>query len=280
MPDAFSYCAELIRKADRDRFVATLYAPARHRNALYALYAFNSEVARVRDVAREAMPGEIRLQWWREVLQGERDGEARASPVAAAVLDTVQKHLLPIGEILDLIEARRFDLYNEPMLTIAQLEDYAVKTSSTVIKMAAQILGTDGADASVAARPGGVAIAITGLLAVLPSHTARGQLFLPLELLDRHGITAADVFARVRSPSLNAAIAELRGLARDHLKAAAEMLDGLPRQALPAFLHLAPVRRWLDRLERSDVFSPALLSPLQRQWLIWRAARRPDRLAR
>jgi phytoene/squalene synthetase len=102
---------------------------------------------------------------------------------------------------------------------------------------------------------------------------------LPLELLDRHGLTAADVFARVRSPSLNAAVVELRGLARDHLDATAEMLDDLPREVLPAFLHLAPVRRWLDRLERSDVFSPAPLSPLQRQWLIWRAARRPARLA-
>jgi phytoene/squalene synthetase len=88
------------------------------------------------------------------------------------------------------------------------------------------------------------------------------------------------VFARVRSASLNAAVAELRVLARDRLDVAVAMLDRLPREALPAFLHLAPVRQWLDRLERSDVFSGASLSPLQRQWLIWRAARRPDRLAR
>jgi phytoene synthase len=277
MPDAFSYCAEVVRNADRDRFIGSLFAPPQHRNALYALYAFNSEIACVRDLAREVMPGEIRLQWWREVLQGERGGEARASPVAAAVLDTAEKYRLPIDEMLDLIEARRFDLYSEPMLTIAQLENYAVKTSSAVIKMAAQILGTD---VSAAARPAGVASAITGFLAALPNHTARGQLFLPLQLLERHGLTPEDVLARVRSASLNAAVAELCNRARDQLDAAVAMLDALPREALPAFLYLAPMRQWLDRLERSDVFTGATLSPLRRQWLIWRAARRPDRLAK
>jgi phytoene synthase len=223
------------------------------------------------------MPGEIRLQWWREVLQGERGGEARASPVAAAVLDTAEKYRLPIDEMLELIEARRFDLYSEPMLTIAQLENYAVKTSSAVIKMAAQILGTD---VSAAARPAGVASTITSFLAALPNHTARGQLFLPLQLLERHGLTPEDVLARVRSVSLNAAVAELCNRARDQLDAAVAMLDALPREALPAFLYLAPMRQWLDRLERSDVFTGATLSPLRRQWLIWRAARRPDRLAK
>jgi phytoene synthase len=277
MPDAFSYCAELVRKADRDRFIGSLFAPPQHRNALYALYAFNTEVARVRDLAREVMPGEIRLQWWREVLQGERGGEARASPVAAAVLYTAEKYRLPIDEMLELIEARRFDLYSEPMLTIAQLENYAVKTSSAVIKMAAQILGTD---VSAAARPAGVASTITSFLAALPNHTARGQLFLPLQLLERHGLTPEDVLARVRSVSLNAAVAELCNRARDQLDAAVAMLDALPREALPAFLYLAPMRQWLDRLERSDVFTGATLSPLRRQWLIWRAARRPDRLAK
>jgi 15-cis-phytoene synthase len=72
MQNAFPYCAELVRTADRDRFVSALFAPAQHRPALHALYAFNVEVARVREVAREPLPGEIRLQWWSEVINGER----------------------------------------------------------------------------------------------------------------------------------------------------------------------------------------------------------------
>jgi 15-cis-phytoene synthase len=277
MQDAVSYCAELVRSADRDRFIATLFAPERNRDALYALYAFDVEVAHVRDRAREAAPGEIRLQWWREVLQGERHGEAMASPVAASLLSTIERYRLPVNAMLALLDARRFDLYDEPMRTITELEDYALGTASAVIAMAAQILG---ADAAAAARPAGIAYALTELLAALPGHAVRRQLYLPVELLDRHGAQAADVFACRSSPALNQAVADLRRSARDHLAAAASNLRALPRQALPAFLPIAPVRRSLDRLDRSDIFLPKALSPWRRQWLIWRAARNQDRLAR
>ena len=276
MQEAVSYCAELVRDADRDRYIATLFAPAYNRNALHALYAFNVEVAQVRDRAREVAPGEIRLQWWREVLLGERHGEAMASPVAASLLDTIERYRLPVSAILALLEARRFDLYDEPMRTIAELEDYALKTASAVIAMAAQILGVD---AATAARPAGIAYALTQLLAALPGHAVRRQLYLPVELLDRHGAQAADVFARRSSPALNQAAADLRRLARGHLVAAANSLRALPQQALPAFLPIAPLRRSLDRLDRSDIFLPKALTPWRRQWLIWRAARNSNLLA-
>jgi len=276
MQDAFSYCAELVRSADRDRFIATLFAPVQRRAGLHALYAFNLEVARVRDIAREALPGEIRLQWWREVLQRQREGEASASPTAVALLSTIEAYRLPVNVLLTLIEARRFDLYNEPILTVAQLEDYAIKTSSALFDMAAQILG---ADAAVAARPAGIAYALTGLLLALPKHAARRQLYLPIQLLKSHGLGPEDIFGAHSSAPLNAAAAKLRSVARRHLDAAAEMLRSLPQQALPAFLPIALVRPSLDRLERSDVFAPSMLSPWRRQWLMWRAARNLSRLA-
>ena len=90
MQSHFEHCAALVREADRDRYLATLFAPAEMREALMALYAFNIEISRVRDVAREPMPGEIRLQWWREVLSDERDGEAASHPVAAALMGSAQ----------------------------------------------------------------------------------------------------------------------------------------------------------------------------------------------
>jgi phytoene synthase len=275
MQDAVSFCAELVRNADRDRFIATLFAPAYDRDALYALYAFSVEAAHVRSRAREAALGEIRLQWWREVLQGERHGEAMASPVAASLLNAIEHYRLPVNAMLALLEARRFDLYDEPMRTIAELEDYALKTASALIAMAAQILGVDAAEA---ARPAGIAYTLTQLLVALPGHAARRQLYLPVELLDRHGADAADVFARRSSPALNQAAADVRSLAREHLAIATNNLRVLPQQALPAFLPIAPVRRSLDRLERYDIFSPKALSPWGRQWLIWRAARNPNRL--
>jgi 15-cis-phytoene synthase len=277
MEEAFAYCVELVRAADRDRYLAALFAPAEHRPALYALYAFNSEVARVREVAREPLPGEIRLQWWTDVLRGERGGEAAANPVAAAVLASIERYRLLPDALIALVEARRFDLYDEPMATLDELETYASKASSVLFSLASRILS--GTDAEAAAEPAGRAYTFAGLMRALPVHAARHQLYLPGELIERHAVKVADIFAGRSSPGLNACLAELRNVARRHLSAARERLRALPREALPAFLPLALVGPALDRLEHSDAFAPAELAPWRRQWLLWRAARNPMRIA-
>ena len=131
---------QLVRAGDKDRFLATLFAPQKYRRALYALYAFNLEVARMRELAREPMPGEIRLQWWRDVLAGAGRGEVAANPVAAALRDAVVRYRLPPRTLTELIDARSFDLYDEPMASLSDLERYAAQTSSALIELAARIL--------------------------------------------------------------------------------------------------------------------------------------------
>jgi 15-cis-phytoene synthase len=276
MQDAFAYCAEVVRATDRDRYLATLFAPAERRGALYALYAFNSEVARVREVARQPLPGEIRLQWWSDVLRGERSGEASANPVASALLAAIEEHHIEPGKLIDLIDARRFDLYDEPMGTAADLETYARRTSSALFALAAQILS--GEEERVA-ESAGIAHAIVGLLRALPLHAARQQLYVPMEMLKRHQVQTEDLFAGRPAEGLNAALADFRNLARYHLATASERMPELPSAALPAFLPVALVRPSLDRLERSDAFVPAEIPLWRRQWLIWRAARNPARIA-
>ncbi|MGB6537925.1 MAG: squalene/phytoene synthase family protein [Xanthobacteraceae bacterium] len=277
MPDAFAYCAGLVRTADRDRYLATLFAPAECRDGLYALYAFNSEVARVREVARQPLPGEIRLQWWSEVLQGERAAEAGANPVAAALLATVKHYQLAVSTLLALVEARRFDVYNEPMAGIGDLEAYARKTASTLFSLAGQILA--GGELSAAADPAGMAYAIAVLLGAFPLHAARGQLYVPIDVLERHQVRVADVFSRRSSAGLAAALGELRTLARRHLAAAREPLRQVPPEGLAALLPLALVGPLLARLDRTAAFVTTDISPWRRQWLIWRAARNPARIA-
>src|SRR6188474_516506 len=101
MADSFDHCEELVRAGDKDRYLATLFAPQKYRRALHALYAFNLEVARTRELAREPMPGELRLQYWRDALTGV--GEAH--PVAAAMRDAVVRYRLPPQALADLIDA-------------------------------------------------------------------------------------------------------------------------------------------------------------------------------
>lgn len=277
MQDAFAFCAELVRAADRDRFIASLFAPAEKRGALHALYAFNVEVARVRELAHAALPGEIRLQWWTDVINGERTEEAAANPVATALLATVARHDLPAMKLTELIEARRFDLYEQPMASIADLETYARATSSALFSLGALILG--GGDVGAVATPAGIAYAVVGLLRAFPVHVARHQLYVPLDVLDRHQVQQHDVFAGRSSGALTAALAETRNLARGHLAAVRAVIGDVSQSTIPALLPVALVRPALSLLERSDPFAPKELPAWRRQWLIWRAAQNPARIA-
>jgi len=234
-------------------------------------------VGRVREAAREPLPGEIRLQWWSEVLNGERAGEARANPVASALLDVIAAHKSAAPKLAALVDAHRFDLYDEPMASLADLEVYARQTSSALLAVAAEIVA--GEEVEEAAQPAGIASAIAGLLQSFPVHASRGQLYLPREVIERHGVEPNDIFAGQSSAGLRAALAELRAIGRRALASAHAAMTTVPRDALPAFLPVALVRAFLDLAERGDPFSPAELSPWRRQWLIWRAARNPARIA-
>ncbi len=276
----FEHCAALVREADRDRYLATLFAPAEHRDGLFALYAFNLEILRVRDHARQPMPGEIRLQWWREMLSGLRDGEAAAHPVAAALLATLARYGFVSGPLLELIDARSFDLYDEPMTSMADLELYAIRTQSPLFAMAAGILKPDAAPPKTFTLDASVAFTIGKILSDLARQASRRQFYVPLDVLERHQVAREDIFAGRSGEPLRAALGEMRGEARRHLAMAQASLQSAAAQILPAFMPLALVGPQLRRMERAGYqpfqFEP--LPPWRRQWLLWRAARDPSRI--
>lgn len=280
MQTNFEHCAALVREADRDRYLATLFAPAEHRDALFALYAFNVEIARVRELAREPMPGEIRLQWWREMLSGERDGEAAAHPVAAALQAALERYGFVAAPLLELIDARSFDLYDEPMASVDDLELYAIRTQSPLFAMAAGILGQGSAPPETFTLNASAATTIGRILSDLPRHVARRQLYVPLDVLGRHGVNREDIFARQISGPLRAALSDMRDIARQHLEKAQASLQSASPQILPAFLPVALIGPQLRRMERAgyEPFQFELLPAWRRQWLLWRAARNPKRI--
>jgi 15-cis-phytoene synthase len=281
MPDSFDHCEELVRTGDKDRFLAALFVPEKYRRALFALYAFNLEIARVRELARQPMPGEIRLQWWRDALFGGGGGEAASHPVATALREVVVRYRLPLATLEALIDARAFDLYDDPMASLDELETYARQTACAPIDLAARILQDGrppGADALI--DHAGIAYAIARLLRALPVHAARGQLYIPLDVLQRHGALPEQVVAGDDTPELRAALAELRLRARQHLRAAAALAGDAPAAILPALLPVALVRPALDRMEKRSYRPFAMAEPPQwrRQWALWRAARSPAKI--
>jgi 15-cis-phytoene synthase len=269
LPNAYIICAGLVQKHDADRHVATLFAPAERRQYLNALQAFSLEIAGVRAAAKEPMPGEIRLQWWRDILNGERAEEANGHPVAV-----ITSNKLPLQPLLDLIDARAFDLYDDPMTDWNTLEGYCGETSSALFRMACIILnkGEDTGSADAAGHAG-VAYAMAGMLRAFPWHSRRGQVYLPRSVMDAVGIDREDIVSGTDSPKLRAALAEMRGRARDHLAKARALKSDMRPEIKAAFLPLAMIERYLAPMERKDYNPFKTVIDVQnwlRIWTMWR----------
>jgi len=275
---ALAHCEALVREGDPDRYVATLFAPAAFRPHLFALTAFSLTIARVREAASNPMAGEIRLQWWRDALQGEARGDVRANPVAAALEDAIVRRRLGRRPFVDLIDARVFDLYDDPMPRLNDLEGYCGETASALFRLGALVL-CDGSEPGGAAAAGhaGVAYGLTGLLRALPWHARSGQVYLPADLLARYGVTREDIVTGRGGPGLKGACTELRTIARRHLAAYEAARDTIAPAARAAFLPLALVPAYLDAMDRAgyDPLSSVVEIPRwRRAWRLWRAWRR------
>ena len=174
---AFAACEATVQRVDPDRYFSALFAPADKRPLLFALYALNHELARIGEIVREPMMGEIRLQWWRETVEAARAGKPRAHDVAVALAEVFRRADLP-AQIFDaMIEARSFDSSPDPFAGDVARNGYLDATSGNLMRLAARIL--DGGDTHDGlAREAGIAYGLAGLLRSEPLHVSRRKSFL------------------------------------------------------------------------------------------------------
>ena len=217
-------CAEIVQRGDPDRFAAVMAAPTAARARLFPLYAFNLEVARAPWVSKEPMIGEMRLQWWRDVVA---EPAARAHEVAGPFHALIQEVALPLGVIDRLIEARIHDVYGEPFADGAAFDAYLDDTAGGLMWLAAKACG--GTDES-AARALGWAMGLANYLRAVPELEARG-----------------------RQPLLDGRVEAVQALAKDGLKRLATAKGRVPVAAALA--------AWQARgLLRQVVANPALVA--------------------
>lgn len=266
----------VIRQADPDRYLATLYAPQDKRDALLSLYAFNVEISSVRERVSQPLPGEMRLQWWRELLEAGSPEMAGGNPVAVRLLETIRAHSLPVKPFLDMLEARTFDLYDDPMPGRNDLEGYCGETASALIQLSALVLDPLAAASSgEMAGHAGCAQAIAGLLRSLPIHRARGQCYIPADILSSVGMSRDTLIAGEDSDGIARAVSAMVALGRDHLAAFEARAGTLPASLRPAFLPVALASAYFDRIESRRVDPArevATISPIRRHWIMFRKA--------
>mgnify|MGYP000677471516 CR=1 FL=1 len=275
LQEAFEYCLKTLRDLDRDRYLALLLMPERLRGDMSTLYLFNAEIARIRDLVREPLPGEIRLQWWRDQLESPAK-TSESGPLAQALFDVIERHNLPRPVLSAMCEARIFDLYDDPMRSRNDFEGYAGETASALIQLGMLIAApAEAAAYAEAAGHAGVAQAAAGALLLLPRHASRGQIFVPLDMLTAVGLDRDSFLAGEDKARIGAAIELFANFGRDHLKSARTHLPPRGEAFLP-FLPVALAGSVLDRalkLKADILHKPVGGGPLSRQWRLWRASR-------
>lgn len=267
-----------LRESDLDRYLALLLMPVWAQRDLLALMLFSAELASIRDRIREPLPGEIRLQWWRDVLSGGREGEAAAHPVASALLETLAHLKLPVAPLLAMCEARVFDLYDDPMPDRSSYEGYAGETASALLQMSAFVLDPAASQtAATASGHAGVAQAVAGHLMLMPISQGRGQVFVPGDILAATGLDRDRFLAGRDMTAITVAVRTFADLGREHLGKARQALADIPAQLHPAYLPLALVEPVLELAQQKGAAClETSIQPSQwrRQWRLWRAARR------
>lgn len=272
--DAASPALQRVRETDRDRYLTLLYAPAETRDALACLYAFDREIATIRDRVRDALPGELRLRWWQDTIDA---GAATGNPLANQLVGVIQRHRLPKAAFANYLEARIFDVYNDPMPSRTDFEGYCGETAGAIIQFACLILDADAASlAAAAAGHAGCAQATTAILRTIPAQRARGQCFFPVDLLEAAGTTPEAFLMDETSAATDAAILAMTALTFGHMKAFRLAARSLPATFRPAFLPLAVTDVQLAKIRKSGSIAGGVAepSPLSRQWSVMRRAMR------
>ncbi len=269
-----SYCADQVRRQDRERYLTALFAPAERREDLFALYAFNLEVAKTAEVVSEPLLGRIRLQWWREAIDGIYRGRPQDHAVIGPLARAVDRRGLARGPFDRLIDAREADLAGEPPPDLAALEAYAEGTAASLFALALGVLGSpadEGPPAELAHHLG-LAWALAGLARAVPFHARQKRSYLPLELTHEAGLAEAQVFELRASPALARVVEQLARRAVEHVQAARRLRRELPRAAAPVLLFAPLAEDHLRRLRRAgfNPFDPAVQAA--RPGAIWRLA--------
>jgi phytoene synthase len=257
-----NHCLELVRLRDHDRYLTLLMTPDDARRTLIPLYAFQTEIARIRETVSEPMLGQIRLQWWRDTIDQLFDGpqprghevvEALAAPISAGLYEREGLH--------GLIDGREQDLDDGMFVDLPDLLSYLHSTSMLLMVVAGRALLKQKHGRSFEPEEAetvqllGEGYGLTGTLRSIGPMAAQGRVMLPESLLAQHEVETADSLAGTCRPGLRAVIDDMAGEAETRLVNARRLLRKPNQALLPALFPACFIGLYLLKM-RSRKFEP------------------------
>ena len=254
---ALSHCGNWLRQHDHDRYLCCLFTDAERREALFALFAFVSEIARIQVAAAEPLPGLLRLQWWRDQVDGLAQSTAHSHPVIAGLINARDRFGLDATMLAALVEACQDAFDNDGAADSDLSMQWLQARATIVIPVALAILG----HATPSARERAEAASMAWALVRDLLQAAGGRPVVPLPLRDQD--------------RLRQAVHERALLARDHLDRVRQLRGAPYRPVAPLLLPARLAALYLKRLERADwnPLEPAVSAPVPlKAGILWWAS--------
>ena len=259
---------EQLCELDPERYTACLYLPEKTRLSAAVIYLFDAEISRIPDLISEPMPGEIRLQFWRDIITNVAAKDM--GPLAGALLEVIDKHKLPQEIFHNYLNARIFDLYHDPMPNLGTYEGYIGETHSALLLSVALCAGLEkNSQLADVCGHAGMAFGLTRMLSSLSWHHHNARIYVPAEIIHKHGLTQETWLREVPDQRHRAVLHEMLSLTRSHERKANRLIAKLDKESKQIFLPLAFVDPLLNKVEKTDlkIFTePVKLGSLRRQW--------------
>ncbi|MFT6582049.1 MAG: phytoene synthase [Alphaproteobacteria bacterium] len=245
----------MVQAEDSDRFLTVLFAPANARDALFALYAFNLEIAKIHESVREPMIAEIRFQWWRDAISGIYEGQSSRHPVVMALKDIVEYYNLPREMFEKVLEARAVDISLHRPKTYTEFTEIAGSISIPLMTLALNVLGVNKDELAGDISTGATAWGLTELLRKAPHHLRSRRNYLPTEMITEFGVIERDLSELRPSANTSNLIRHISEDAASRANIARRTLSSIDRKGFSPLLCIPLARQYTRRFARFD-FDP------------------------
>ncbi len=271
------YCQDKAAKSGSSFYYSFLFLPPPQRRAIISLYAFCREVDDVVDETEEHEIARIKLAWWREEI-GRVYQESAEHMVGKALQETIKAFDLPQEHFIEIIDGMEMDLDYNAYPTFKELSLYCHRVASVVGLMSAEIFGYQDRATLKYAHALGMALQLTNILRDVHEDSARGRLYIPLDELERFGVTTEELAANKTTDNIRALLKFQAERAHSYYQQAFALLPDCDRHPQRSGIIMATIyRAILDEIENEGyrvLEHRTSLTPIRKLWLAWRTSRK------
>jgi len=268
------YCQSKAAASGSSFYYSFLFLPPERRRAITAVYAYCREVDDVVDEVTDASVAEAKLDWWRREVADLFAGRP-SHPVTQALQPIVGSPFGITRERLEaILDGMELDLRQNRFLDYAALRQYAHLVAGVVGEISAAIFGyQDPRTLEYAARLG-LALQLINVIRDVGDDARRGRVYLPLDELQRFGVTAADLLNGRYVDGFGPLMQFQADRARATYREAIALLPEIDRRSQrPGLIMGAIYSTLLDEIEASRfqvLHQRIALTPLRKLWIAWR----------